>query len=210
MKCHCCVQFWDRCSMLSCCSHWKANIDIVTAVLNAVTNLTYSITYCLGFYAAKHVIFHWKNVYYNFILVICKGLLSVHDKWIASCSSVKKIVRNSWWSLLLLEYQRSPVKINLCILLVYFLPPLYTFMGRGTDGDNTQSEKHVYFVFLYSIADGFKSKRTMRSYVFMFFPFSLTSSIADLYFPMYYIEGFYSSTPSSHNVFSHGAVELTT
>lgn len=80
-------------------------------------------------------------------------------------------------------------------------------MGRETDGDNTQSEKHVYFVFLYSIADGFKSKRTIKPYGFMFFP--LTSSIADLYFPMYYIEGFYSSTPCSHNVFSHGAVKLT-
>lgn len=29
--------------MLSSCSHWKANINIATAVLNAVTNLRYSI-----------------------------------------------------------------------------------------------------------------------------------------------------------------------
>lgn len=72
-------------------------------------------------------------------------------------------------------------------------------MGRGTDGDNIQSEKYVYFVFLYLIADGFKSKRTIRSYqILMFFPFYLTSCIADLYFPLYLIEAFYSSTPSRH------------
>lgn len=173
MKCHCCVQFWDRCCMLSCCSHWKANINIVTAVLNSVTNLTYSVKYCLRFYAAKHVIFHWNNVYYNFILVICKGLLSVRDKWIASCNNVKKMVRNSWQSLLLLLYQRSPVKINLCILLLYFLPPLYTCMERGTNGCNTQSEKHVYFVFLYLTAGGIKSKRELSGLMFSCFSLSI-------------------------------------
>lgn len=32
--------------MLSCCFHWKANINIAAAVLNAVTNLRYSVKYC--------------------------------------------------------------------------------------------------------------------------------------------------------------------
>lgn len=96
MKPYYCVQFWDRCCMLSRCSRWKANINIATAVLSAVTNLRYSITYCLRFYAAKHVIFCWKNICYNFILVIYKGLLRVHDKWIATCSLMRNIVRKSW------------------------------------------------------------------------------------------------------------------
>lgn len=96
-----CVQFWERCCMLSCWCRWKTNINTATAVLNAVTNLWYSITYCLRFYAAKHVIFCWKNICYNFILVIWKGLLSVRDKWIATCSIVKNIVWISWCFLFL-------------------------------------------------------------------------------------------------------------
>lgn len=57
--------------------------------------------------------------------------------------------------------------------------------GWGTNGDNTLSETHIHFLFLYLIADGFKSKRTIRSYVFMFFSFCLTSCLADLHFPLY-------------------------
>lgn len=45
MELYYCLQFWDRCCMLSCCSHWKANINIATAVLNAVTNLRSSILF---------------------------------------------------------------------------------------------------------------------------------------------------------------------
>lgn len=37
-----------------------------------------------------------KNICYNFILVICKKLLTVHDKWLATCGIVKNIVRKSW------------------------------------------------------------------------------------------------------------------
>lgn len=126
MKLYSCVQFWDRCCMLSCCSHWKANVNIATAVLNAVTNLRCSVTYCLRFYAAKHVIFHWKEhllqVYFRTLQGVAKHIWQM-DCYLQYCEEFcKKIL--IMFSVSLVR-KKSCGKKCPCILFVYFIAPLY-------------------------------------------------------------------------------------